>query len=441
MLFKDITIIDEEYQVREHMYVGVKNDRIACVSAVMPEEDYGEVYDGAGKLLLPAFYNAHSHLSMVLMRGYSENLPLMNWLNGKIFPFESHLTPDDIYYSTMFGAAEMLRYGIAGTNDMYLDVLAGTRALVDSGVRANSSACAVWMDNSRTYYDLPVYRDTLEAMQRYNAVDGGRVRAMFSLHAEYTSTEAIAKAVAEATADNHSLMHVHVAESQGEVDLCRKRHQRRSPVRYLADCGIFDVPAVAAHCVHLDDNDIQILKDHNVTVATCAKGNAKLSSGICPVTALLEAGVNVAIGTDSVASNNNLNMLEEMRFFNLLQKVNTFDPTVITPAETLHAATRAGALAMQWDDCGFVKEGFKADLTVLKIDPVTMMPVHNLLNNLIYSASGSDIVLTMVDGRVRYRDGNYPDLDIERIRYEVEKTRNRILGCLNAPVIPDIEIK
>jgi len=439
MLFKDISMIDEEYQVREHMYVGIRNDRIACISDTLPLEDFGEIYDGRGKVLLPAFNNAHSHLSMVLMRGYGENLPLMQWLQGKIFPFESKLTSEDMYWSTLLGVAEMLRYGIAGTNDMYLDILSTTRALVDGGVRANSSSCAIWMDNSKSYYDLPVYHDTVEAIRRYNEIDGGRVRAMFSLHAEYTSTEAVAKAVAEAAVQNNSLMHVHVAETQGEVDICKKRHQRRSPIRYLADCGIFDTLSSAAHCVHIDDNDIDILKEYNVTVATCPKGNAKLASGICPVISLLEAGVNVAIGTDSVASNNNLNMLEEMRFFNLLQKGCTYDPTVITPAETLHAATRAGALGMGWEDCGFVKEGFKADLTVLKLDPVTMHPIHNLLNNIIYSASGSDVVLTMVDGKVLYRDGTYPCLDIERITYEVEKARTRILGELKPSDIPDLE--
>jgi len=429
MLFRDITLIDEEFNVREHMYVGVKDDKITYVASAAPEEDFGEVYDGNNKLLLPAFYNSHSHLPMFLMRGYGENLPLMSWLQGKIFPFEAQLTPDDMYYGGLMGVAEMLRYGIAGTMDMYLHYDAQARALIDGGVKANYAACVTCFDNS-AYRDLPVYRDTMESIKNYHGYDNGRIRTMFSLHAEYTSNEAIAKSVAEAAAENGLTMHVHVSETQGEVENCRKSHQNRTPVRYLADCGIFDVPAVAAHCVHIDDEDIAILKEHNVTVATCPKSNAKLSSGICPVTSLLNAGVNVAIGTDSVASNNNLNMIEEMRFFNLLQKVNTYDPTVITPEQTLYAATRAGALAQQREDCGFIKEGFKADLTVLDIDNVYMKPVYNLLNNLVYAADGNDVVMTMVDGKVLYRDGSYPTLDIERIYYECEKSRQRILGKL-----------
>lgn len=429
MLFKDITIIDENFQVKEHRYVGVKGECIACISDALPEEDYGEVYDGRNKLLIPAFYNMHSHLPMFLMRGYGENLPLMTWLQERVFPFEAQLTPDDMYWGGLMGVAEMLRYGIGATEDMYLHYDAQARALIDGGVKANYAACVLWT-GEESYYDLPVYRDALESVRRHNGYDNGRIHTAFSLHAEYTSTEKVARAVAEAAAENHSTMHVHVSETRGEVEACRKSHGGRSPVRYLADCGIFDVPTVAAHCNHLDDEDIAILRERGVTVATCPKSNAKLASGICPVTALLDAGVNVAIGTDSVASNNNLNMIEEMRFFNLLQKATTYDPTVITPEQTLYAATRAGALAQQRGDCGLVKEGFRADLAVLDIDTVYMKPVYNLLSNLVYAASGNDIVLTMVDGKVLYRDGSYPTLDIERIQYECEKSRRRILGAL-----------
>lgn len=427
MLFKDITIVDENFDVQEHMYVGVKGDTIAYVEKELPKEDYGEVYEGKDKLLIPAFYNAHSHLPMFLLRGYAENLPLMQWLQGKIFPFEAHLNANDIYYGALMGVAEMLRFGIAGTSEMYINQEPDAKAMLDGGIKANVSQSVTWMDPT-SYYDLPVYKETLETINRYHGAGNGRIKIEFCLHAEYTNTEAIAKAIAEAAANNNSSMHVHVSESQGEVDICRKRHQRRSPVRFLSDCGLFDVPTVAAHCVHLDDEDVAILKEHNVTVATCPKSNAKLASGICPVTSLLEAGVNVAIGTDSVSSNNNLNMIEEMRFMNLLQKGLTYDPTVITPKQTLYAATRAGALAQQREDCGLIKKGFKADLTVFDTNQVYMKPNYNVLNNLIYAASGNDVVLTMVDGKVLYKDGVYTDLDIDRIYYECEKSVKRIVG-------------
>ena len=429
MLFKDITTIDENFELKEHMYVGVEKDRIAYVSDKQPAEDYGEIYQGKNKILIPAFCNAHSHLPMCLMRGWAENLPLMDWLNGRIFPFESNLTDDDMYYATLLGVSEMFRFGIGSTCEMYLSQEPQARALLESGAKANLSTCCIQPDGS-DYFALPLYQKTLETIGRYDGLDNGRLHVEFSLHAEYTSNEKIAKGIAEAAAKHNSSMHVHVSETKGEVELCRERHEGRSPVKYLSDCGIFDVPTVAAHCVHIDDEDIEILKEHNVTVATCPKSNAKLASGICPVTSLLEAGVNVAIGTDSVASNNNLNMLEEMRFFNLLQKAVNYDPTVITPSETLYAATRAGAIAQRRNDCGLIKEGFKADLTVLDTDKYYLKPAHNVLNNLIYSASGNNVVMTMVDGKICYKNGEYPTLDMERIVFECEKSAQRILGAL-----------
>ena len=430
MLFKDITIADEEFNVKEHMYVGVKGDRIALISDAMPEEDYGEVYDGKNKLLLPAFYNTHSHLAMYLMRGYGENLSLMTWLQDRIFPFEAQLTGEDMYYGTLMGAAEMLRYGIGAATDMYLDDDAQARALIDSGVKACYGRCVTYTGDA-SYYDLPFYSRTVESVKKYNGYDNGRIKTDFSLHAEYSSNEHIAREVAEAAYKYGCNMQVHVSETGDEVEACRRKHEGRSPVKYLADCGIFDVPATAAHCVYVDDEDMEILREHNVSVSTCPKSNAKLSSGIAPVTAMLRAGVNVTIGTDSVASNNNLNMIEEMRFFNLLQKAKYLDPTVITPKQTLYAATRAGAIAQRREDCGLIKEGFKADLTVMDVDKVYMRPVYDLLNNLIYSASGNDVVLTMVDGKVLYKDGVYPALDVERIEWECEKSRRRILGAVN----------
>ncbi|MBQ0110642.1 MAG: amidohydrolase [Oscillospiraceae bacterium] len=429
MLFKNITIIDENFNVQKNRFVATDGDVISYIGTSLPQGDFGEIYDGNNKLLIPAFYDAHSHLPMFLMRGYGENLPLMDWLCGKIFPFEAHWDEESMYYSTLAGIAEMLRYGIADTTEMYLSHEPLGRAYYESGAKTTFSVCC--LENSDVdFRTTALYKDTVDAINKYDGLDGGRIRVQFSLHAEYTTSEKITKTLAQAAAEHNSSIHVHVSETAGEVADCKERH-RKSPVKYLADCGIFDVPTVAAHCVHIDDDDIQILKNHNVTVATCPKGNAKLSSGICPVTKLISSGVNVAIGTDSVASNNNLNMIEEMRFFNLLQKASTFDPTVVTPAQTLYAATRAGALGAGREDCGFIKEGFKADLCVLDIDKPYMKPEYNLLNNLIYSASGNDVVLTMVDGKVLYKNGVYTTLDTEKIYYECEKAKNRILGEIN----------
>lgn len=429
MLFKDITIIDENFEPQEHMNVAVEGEKIAYIGKALPEGDHGEVYDGRDRLLMPSFYNEHSHLPMALMRGYGENLPLMNWLQDKIFPFEAHLTPDDMYYGTLFGIAEMLRYGIGATQEMYLNIESSGRAFVESGAKGCFSVSTSCF-GPEDYYDLPVYREAMEGVKKYNSMGLERIRAELTLHSEYTTTEKVVRQLADTAFENGLSVHIHVSETKGEVEDCRSRHEGKSPVRYLHDCGVFRNRTVAAHCVHLDEADMDILREDGVNVATCPKSNAKLGSGICDVAALLRKGVNVAIGTDSVASNNNLNMLEEMRFLTLMQKATHNDPVVISTKELLYMATRAGAVAQGRPDSGLLKEGFKADLTVFRTDGICMKPCHDIINNLIFSASGSDAVMTMVDGKVLYRDGAYPTLDMERIEYEIGRSKERILSEL-----------
>ena len=431
MLFKNITLIDENFDAQSNMYLGTEGAYITYVGKTEPEnpERYGTVYSGTGKVLIPAFFNAHSHASMILMRGYAENLSLMSWLFDKIFPFEARLTDNDIYYSCLLSIAEMLRYGIVGTTDMYMKWHALGRAFYDGGVKANFSVGCTCSDD-KSFYEIKDYKDTLDMIREFGGAGNGKLVPEFSLHAEYTSTERIATELAAEAEKAKSRIHVHVSETESEVADCKKRHGGRSPVRYLSDCGIFDVPATAAHCVYIDGDDIEILKEKNVSVATCPKSNLKLASGICPAAQLIEKGVNVAIGTDSVASNNNLNMIEEIRFFNLLQKGINKNPCLLTPKQTLYAATRAGALSQGREDTGLLKEGFKADITVLSVDKIYMQPAHDMLNNIIYSSDGADVCMTMCDGEVLFENGEYKKLDIEKITAEVEKSRIRILGEL-----------
>lgn len=430
MLFENISCISPEYEVLTGAYVGIEGSRISYVGCEPPpdREKYGRSVDGRGKLLIPGFYDAHSHLAMSLMRGYGEGLALQDWLNTRIFPFEAKLLPDDIYWGTLLGCAELLRYGAVGCSDMYLDCLSAGRAFADSGMKASFSVCFTGGGDCRA---LPRHADTEEAVSRFHMLDDGRLRVDMSLHAEYTSDEALARSLASVCAEAGLRMHVHVSETELEVRQCRERHGGLSPVQYLSECGLFDVPTTAAHCVAADEKDMDILRDKNVTVASCPKSNLKLVSGICPAAELIRRGINVALGSDSVTSNNNLNMLEEARFFSLLQKNLSGDPAALSPAETLRAATRAGALAQGRDDCGLIAPGYRADLAMLDISGVNWQPVHDLMNNLIYSGSGSDVCMTVVDGRILYENGAWPTLDMDEILRQTEKSRLRILSELN----------
>lgn len=429
MLFKNITIVDENYEIKENMYVGIVEDRITYISSEMPKDNFGRIYEGKGKLLMCGFVNAHGHSPMTLMRGYGENLALQDWLNKRIFPFEDKLDGNAVYWATLLAMAESIRFGIVSSSDMYYFPDEMASAILDSGAKNNMSR-SITNFTDAGLWDLDSAKEMKHAYETYHNKGHGRLKVDMSLHAEYTSNPKTAKALAEYTKEIGAIMHVHVSETKSEHEACKERHNGLTPVAYLNKQGILDTPTIAAHCVWIEGEDYETLKEKGVTVASCPVSNMKLASGICNVPELTKQGINVAIGTDSVASNNSLNYIEELKFFATGSKVQLKDPTAITPKETLYAATCGGMKAQGREDCGFMKEGYKADLIVIDISGPHMYPMHNLLNNLIYSASGSDIVMTMVDGNVLYENGEFYTIDVEKTIYETDKAVNKILNLL-----------
>lgn len=429
MLFKEITILNKDFEIEENMYVGVRGDKIEYIGKEKPAEDFGQEYDGKNRILMPGFYNAHAHSPMALMRGYGENLVLQDWLNTRIFPFEDQLNSNAVYWGTMLCMAESIRFGIVSSSDMYYFIPDMVQAVADSGAKSNISR-SVANPMGMPFEQLPSIRETLDAIRLYNGYGDGRVIMDTSIHAEYTSNEETVRGLAAITKEHDLIMHVHASETKLEHDECKERHGGLTPVQYFDQCGLFDAKALAAHCVWCEDEDLNILRDRGVTVATNPISNLKLASGICNAPKMMEMGINVALGTDSVSSNNSLNFLEEIKAFATIAKVKANDPTVITPKEALLAATRNGALAQGRENCGVLKEGFQADLIVLRTDVPNMHPIHNLTNNIVYAASGSDIALTMVDGKILYRDGEYTTIDIEKTIFEAEKATAEILKQL-----------
>lgn len=429
MLFSNITILDDRFETRKNQYVGVEGNTIRYIGSERPQENYGEEYDGRGKLLMSAFYNAHAHSPMMLMRGYGENMALSDWLNKKIFPFEDHLYSEAVYYSTLLAMAESARFGIVSSSDMYYFSEDMVRAVLDSGAKANiSRSITMFADGSIKGMDS--YKEAVELAKNYHGAGDGRVLVDASIHAEYTNTVQSMREVAEYASEYGLNMHVHISETKSEHEECMQRHGGRTPVQVLNDLGAFETPTTAAHCVWITEKDREILAEKGVTVASCPVSNLKLASGIADIAALLDKGINVAIGTDSVASNNSLNYIEEMKVFALLNKAKHFDPTLITPQQTLRAGTLAGALSQGRTNCGVLREGGRADLIVLDIAVPHMRPVHDLATNVVYSASGSDVVLTMSDGKILYRDGEFLTVDIEKALAETENACGKILGML-----------
>lgn len=429
MLFNNITILDENLAIKENMNVGIKDDTIDYIGTEEPKEDYGNRYDGSGKVLMCGFFNSHAHTPMTLMRGYGENMILQDWLTQRIFPFEDKLNGEAVYSGMLLGIAESLRFGIVSTTDMYYFGDEMARAILESGVKNNLGRGIVNFTDD-DIYNLPGFLETKHLFETYHNTGNGRIKVDVSLHGEYTSNPKTARQLAEYMIEIGANMHVHVSETEFEHEECKKRHDGMTPVQYLNKLKIFDTRATAAHCVWIEGEDFDILSEKGVTVASCPVSNLKLASGVCNVPLLLKEGVNVAIGTDSVASNNSLNYIEEIKFFTVANKGKQYDPTLITPTQALYAATSAGAQGQGRLDCGKLKVGYKADLIVIDTNKPNMQPVHNLANNIVYSASGSDVLLTMVDGKVLYDNGEYLTIDIEKSIYEAQKTTNRILGEL-----------
>lgn len=428
MLFNNITILDENFEIKQNVYVGIEGGRIEYIGSEQPKKDYGRVYEGKGKLLMSAFYNSHGHSPMALMRGYGENLALQDWLNKKIFPFEDKLDSNAVYWGTLLTMAESMRFGIVSTSDMYYfidDMVAATR---DAGMKGNISRAIVNFGDGDVW-QLPSMQEMKRTFEAYHKIDDERIKMDVSIHAEYTSNPIAVKAVSEYGKEVGTRMHIHASETKSEHEACKEKYGK-TPIAYFDSLGALDIPTTAAHCVWLEGEDFDILKEKGVTVASNPVSNMKLASGVCNVPELLRRDINVAIGTDSVASNNSLNFFEEMKFFATASKMMFNDPTAVTPKQTLYAATRGGALGQGREDCGLLKEGFRADLIVLDIDTTNMYPVHELLNNLVYSASGTDILMTMADGRVLYENGEYMTIDVCKAIYEVNAATAKILKLL-----------
>ena len=433
MLFADIDLLDENLDFRAHQWVGVRDGHIAYVGGAAPEEgeaaSFGEVYDGRGKLLMPAFYNAHAHAPMTLLRGYAEDLPLQAWLNDLVFPFEAKITPEDCYWGTLLSCIEMARYGCVGFSDMYYHMEEGARAAIDAGVKMNLSDSLLAFDGEGLD-ELPV-KGSLDRLTRdlQGAADG-RIVVDCNVHAEYTSNPRAVADLAAYAKERGLRVQVHVSETRLEHEECKERHGGLTPVRYFESLGLFDCPTTAAHCVWVNDEDIEVLARRGVFVAANPASNMKLGSGFAPVSKMLERGVRVCLGTDGMASNNNHDMMQDLYLLALSAKGAACDPTAISPKQALAAATRTGALSQGREDCGYVGVGARADLCVLDVTGPSWTPMTNPLVNVVYAGHGADVCLTMCDGRVVYRDGQWPLVDAERAKAEVAARTRRIVGEL-----------
>lgn len=420
MLFKNIDFIDENLTVQKNMFVGTENGKIEYIGFEKPLKDYGGEYDGTRKLLSSGFVNLHTHSPMTLLRGYAENLPLDRWLNDRVFPFEDRLNCNRAYYGTMLSVAEMLASGTTSFSDMYFFGDGVLKAITESKAKVNFGRSIVSFQDEDIEKNER-FREGVYLTEKYHNTQNGKIKIDMSLHAEYTNRLSIMRQFGAYTKTTGQINHIHMSETESEHKECKNRYGK-TPAEVFEDCEIFESPTILAHCVWIEESDMEILKKHNVTVAHCPASNLKLGSGVCNTYELLKRGINVGLGTDSAASNNGLDIMREMYLAAILPKGIFNRADIVSPADVYKMATINGYKAQGRTDCGIIKTGNKADLIVIDMDKPHLYPQFDVLNNIVYSAEKSDVVLTMVDGEVLYKNGEYTTIDIERISYETAKT-------------------
>lgn len=403
-------------------FIGIVDDTIEVISKEKPAGyEEAKVIDAAGKIAVPGMVNTHTHAAMTLLRSYADDMVLMDWLQNKIWPAEDGLTDDDIYWGTMLSIAEMLKTGTTCFADMYFAMDRVADAVAETGIRAALSRGLTGFSDEN-YAKLEENANLFK--ERHNSCNG-RIRVMLGPHAPYTcSVEYLKKVIA--TAQNiGSEIHMHLSETAGEVSDCVKQHGV-SPIKLMDSLDMFECGTLAAHCVHVDADDIKIMAAKNVRVAHNPQSNLKLASGIAPVPAMLAAGITVGLGTDGTSSNNNLDMLEECRLAAMLHKNMTGDPQIIPAGQALAMATSEGAKALGFKNLGKIEAGQKADIVLYDMDKPYWHPRHDRISLFVYAANACDADTVIIDGKVLMQNGELLYMDLEKIYDEADRRAHRL---------------
>lgn len=427
-LFKNADILIFEngiYSVIKNAYLAVNGDKIAYIGKELPDGEFDITKDMTGKLLMSGFYNCHNHCPMVLLRGVGSDLPLNEWLFNKVFPIEDKLTADEIYAGTNLALLEMLACGTVSFSDMYFEPQVTAKAVAEAGMKANLTRPVQSFDPDEEAKDSFRIAQSIELYNEWNNAADGRILIDFSIHAEYTCTEKIARAYSEECNRRGGLMHIHLSETVKEHNECKEKYGK-TPTQWFNDLGAFDSRAFAAHCVTLEDSDMEILLSKGVNVVHNPSSNMKLGSGFARVQKMLDMGINVALGTDGAASNNNLDMVEEMHLASIIHNGYSQDATIMNADTVIKMATLNGAKLQGREDCGELKIGNKADIIAISLDKPHLRPVIDEKALITYSAQSSDVCLTMVDGKILYENGEYTTLDKEKIYFDVEKAIKKL---------------
>ena len=379
--------------------VYIEGSRIADLG---PSVEADQTIDGSDLALLPGLINTHTHAAMTLFRGYADDMELHEWLRERIRPLEQKFQPEDIYWGTRLACLEMIKSGTTSFNDMYFHMDQQARAVEDAGIRAVLSEGFIDLMNPQMGEEL--LPRSLELIRKVQSMNCDRITLALGPHALYTVSKESLQKMKEISDEKDLLIHFHLSETKEEVDNCKKEHGK-SPVRYLKDIGFLGPRLLAAHSIWLDEQEIGLLAGAGVKVSHNPVSNMKLAvGGAIPYRQMKKAGINVSLGTDGTASNNNLDMFESMKFASLLQKFAFNDPTIMPAEDAFKMATLNGAQALGID-AGAIEIGKLADLILVDLKSPAFNPNHNLISNVVYSASGSCVDTMICNGKILMQGG------------------------------------
>ncbi len=430
LLIKNVDIItgNDGNMIIEHGFIGVSDKKISFVSDKLPQGvSFEKEIDGNGKIAMPGLVNSHSHSAMTLMRNYADDIALEAWLFDNIFPIEAKLTDKDVYWGTMLGIAEMLKSGVTAFADMYMFMDDVARAVTETGIKANLCKSPVQFFEGGELKRLDRSQGTIDYYNQYHNSADGRIKVFVEIHSTYMFNERTLTNAASLAKELKTGIHIHLLETATEVE-SSKRDYGMTSVEICKKTGVLDVPVLAAHCVHLTDGDLEIMKEMNCSISHNPTSNLKLGSGIARVPEMLKMGINVCLGTDGASSNNNLNMFEEMNLAALIHKGVAMDPQLMKADTILKMGTRNGASAIGFSDTGKIAEGMKADIILIDTDKPHFYPKNNPLSTIVYSAQASDVDTVIVDGRILMLNREFTAIDEEKIKHEVNSLSKRLFG-------------
>ena len=421
-LFSHVSVVtmDERMSVWLDAFVGVTDGKISYLGKQPPEEQPEHIIDASGMVLMPGLVNCHTHLPLSLLRGCGDELPQDDWLRQSVFPREARMDARSVKAAALLGIAECLRFGVTSVSDMYFFSDAEAAAVAESGIKAN--LCHPVTTELTDSFDFDADPDCLEAAalaDKWHGFDNGRIRIDCGIHSQSTSTYPAWEAVSKYALEKGLGMQLHLSETKAEEADCLDRSGLSSA--QLLDCHhLFDVPAAAAHCVHLSEEDMRLLARRRVSAVHCPVSELRLGMGCADVLGMVKAGMNVCLGTDSAASSGSLDLFAEMKAAALAAKAQSGRVDALPPEAALMMATVCGARAQgRGSECGMIKTGMDADLILLDFNQPQLLACHNILTDLVYTACGQDVALTMVRGKVLYAAGKYATIDLAAVIQEL----------------------